>query len=365
MLNPDSLTADRAPPPIECAVVGHRASGKTALISALLKLSDQSFHSFAEAHPIFLPAHETLARPEPSPEDTDDGDPVADQVITALRNGGHFAPTHDTFVVSHPIRADYYGLSAAPAGRKDKGRGSSPDRGGPDDSRQLRTREMTVLDIAGPLLFPDTESRARTPMRSRSLILEAEARLMSARTVILCLPATYLAHSDAHVGLHYARLLNRMRAVDCRLERLIICLTKYESRWAAYGRDAIRAALDPAEFHRAAFEVVSDDDALRRSLIGLAAKKTTAGRAVEIVLCPVSVYGFVLRNGCANFDLHQDGMLIQAPGPEGFTKRRRSFPLYPEEEARRYWQPFLIVDPFMSALTGRHGQLTFSLDTIV
>ncbi len=363
MLLSDKTPSDRTPAPIECAVVGHRASGKTALISALLKLSDQSFHSFADAHPVFMPENETLAVPETEGELPDDGDPIADQVISALHNGGHFVPTHDTFVISHPVRVDYYGKPRAPS--RASGRDSVGEAPAPAEPVGLISQPLTILDIAGPLLFPNAENRTRAPMRSRALILEAEARLMGARTVILCLPATYLAYSDAHIGLHYARLLNRMRAPDCRLERLIICLTKYESRWAAYGRNAIKAALDPAEFHRAAFEVICDDDALRRALIGLAAKRTNGGRPLEICLCPVSVYGFVLRNGCANFDLHQDGMLIQSAGPEVFEAHRRAFPLYPEEEARRYWQPFLIVDPFMCALTGRYGQLNFPLNAVL
>ncbi len=345
------------------ALVGQRQSGKTALLSATLKLADQSLHSFPEEHPVFL----SDERPLPDSADpTGTIEHVSTQVIQSLTNGGHYAATPEDRPLHYDLRLDYYEDPGAKAKRRSARKSVEVgDLGDPAERGELESIPLTITDLAGGLAFPGVESALRAGARERIRMQEAEAWISRVRHLMVCLPATYRADGDANVVLNYVRLFNRLRSPDCRVERLVLCLTKYETRWTAFGREAIEAALDPREFQRAVLEVVLDDDALRRSLLGLMGKKTASGRPVEICLCPVSVYGFVIKNGCANYDLHRDGMLIQAPGEGGLSFLQRSFALYPEMEARRYWQPFMIVDPFMYLVTGRQGQLTYPLDAFM
>ncbi len=346
-----------------CAVIGHRRSGKTALIGALLHLTPQSIHSFHDEHPAFAP---TVVPPQsagrtPAEVSKASVEDIGAQVVASLRNGGQYSPTSPSRVFAYDITLTYLDQTV-----RKRRVPSLPGLPGQEDGQGTpRTRSFRVMDTAGELLFPDTaHGGSHAGSGDGSQRRAAELSLFGARSVVLCLPVTYFEDKGGATGLQYIKFLERLRAPDCGLETLVICLTKYESRWAAFGREAVQAALDPAEFLAAAHEIICDDDGLRRSLIGLAGKRGAGGKPVNIVVCPVSVYGFINKNGCANYDLHHDSMLIQSR-IDPRDADARPFPLYGEEEARRYWQPFLIADPFMYLATGRMGRMTYPLDEIL
>ena len=327
-------------PPADYAIIGPPQSGKTSLIAALLERADSSYTD----HPGPLPSFR-WADEDPAGGST--ADALRGEIGQAIHNGGRVGATGS--------RTSILRFSMSLPGERWGGvlRGAAPPM------------TFSVVDGGGELLMPVAEvTRDQAYAESRQAYAAA---LRQARGVILCIPVYPGAPWHQLEGMR--EIMALMRSSRCRLERLVVCLTKYEYATAAYGCRAFDLAQREEVFSdRVIGEVLGPD--FLESLRVLASSRAQRGGPLDIAITPLSVYGFIHRNGCANFDLWHPhgsgGMLLQAAAPEPqSTPGTRDWPLYEASEVRRLWVPYRIIEPFTYLLTGQGGSLTIPLERLL
>jgi hypothetical protein len=337
--------------PAGYTIIGPPQSGKTSLIAALLEMAGSSYTD----HPGPLPVLQWAEGPGNPANPANAGNEASDtpaevlpglrrDIAQAIHNGGRFGATGSRTASCRLSMSLQGGLMSGVL-------------------RPLRT--FNLVDGGGELLMPATEvDRDQAYAEGRQA---HAAALRHAQGVILCIPVYPSAPWGQQEGMR--EIMALLRSSRCRLERLVICLTKYDYATAAYGCKAFDLAQREDVFSDQVIPEVLGSDFLE-SLRLLSSSRAERGTHVDIAITPVSVYGFIDRNGCANFDLWHPrgsgGMLLQAEAPEGESvPGTREWPLYEAAEVRRHWVPYRIIEPFTYLLTGQGGSLTIPLDRLL
>lgn len=355
----------------DCVVIGEPQSGKTALIATALTRAIEGVHSFEHLDPHFsggtifrmVPRHDlssgsnALTKPGLQAGDVDE---LRAQTIKALSSHTHWNAT-ETNAFSYQFKLSY--IKNNRAGFQS-----------PFNSRNRRTeRDFVVLDSGGGFIFPshmDLQAFAHYSEAEKQALLAFETAVVSARSIMMCIPMTSGAQ-DANTIQRRSDLLNELwdrrrgEQPTSRLERLAVCLTKCEVPAAPHGRDAVHVAQSREFLLDAVASTI--DRATLNALLRLANGPGKSGKTVQVCIFPVSTFGFVRHNGCANYDAHPDGkggLLTIAQPTEGVEIKpgeTRAFPLYRVDKALHYWRPFHIVDPLMFLSTGEKGFLAIDM----
>lgn len=324
-------------------IIGRAQSGKTALIAAVLALARNSYHDYPGPEPQFLfELPQALGRR--SEENHEALEMLRRQIVGSVHNGGVFEVTSR--------KTNSYELFVQLPGRW----------GGLFRGAQVKHR-FRLVDGGGELLMPDRGVPADQSYRQqRQRHLEA---LMQARGVMLCMPV--YPPAEFHSAQQLQVVMTWLQSERCCLERLVVSFTKYEHASAVYGRKAFEIA-ERRDFFIERVILQPQHQELLRCLAALSRKRTAGGVPVQIALTPVSVFGFVGRNGCANFDPWHPapplgGMLLQTEPPPGVTPKDtwRKDALYADQDARSRWVPYRIIEPFVYLVTGQGGSLTVPL----
>jgi hypothetical protein len=199
-----------------------------------------------------------------------------------------------------------------------------------------------IVDAGGEVFFPRGETlRAATESARQAEETRLIQIIKRAAGIVMCVPMGHQVQ-DTNVKEKQVEFVRRLAEPDIMVKRFVLCLTKYETAWLREGRNAIHLALNKERFADAAH--VALEDRLVSALVALEKSKR-----LDVRVAPVSVYGFVKENGCANYD-HGDG------SGEGKMLLGQTPDQHLQFEQR--WQPFLVGDPFVFVASGLDGALT-------
>jgi hypothetical protein len=322
-------------------MIGRPAAGKSLLVGALLRQGRKSWHSFSDKDWMIIPNN--AGRDD---ERNDIGELIS--LMNSFVQGRHLPATYHHRILNYSIR-----LECELAGELDgsiwsRFRARKPPK---------RSADILITDAAGGLIMgPDEGNQPRDVIRRAK---EFTQIVRSSGGLIYCLP---VGMEDLDLGAEYKQMAiidDLIQNEEIGLERIVICLTKYEVLWAPYGCEAFDLARDPHEFHEVAKREIPAD--LLKSLIALANRPRLRDKsAIEVCIVPVSAFGFVRGNGCVNYNPITQHLLIESGGQLLEVDSRSSFkpPYYNNREAISYWQPFYILDPFIYAAFGEKGDLT-------
>ncbi len=334
-----ALSGDRV------ALIGRPQAGKSLVLAALLRQARNSIHSFAEHNPQFLP----FKRKEDSRNDLGTMLDLTDRFV----QGQPFPPTYTHVILDYLIRLECEGFEQSEA----RSFWSRFKRRAPERI----SADIWLSDAAGGLLFGSTEGNEQS-RDERQRATEFAEVVRNARGLIYCLPATLTPTSLAADRKQMDIIVDLIMNDQTGLERIVVCMTKYEAVWDRYGSEAFDLAGDRDRFIDVARERIPEG--LRTLLIDLARRnrRSPSGKPVEVCLTPASAFGFVKDNGCVNFNPATGRLLVE--GGENIPRDMRSdvpLPFYSDLEAVNYWQPFYIVDPFIYAAFGEKGKLTIDV----
>jgi hypothetical protein len=318
-------------------MIGRPAAGKSLLVGALLRQGRKSWHSFSDRDWNIIPNNDGR-----EDERNDIGELIS--LMNSFVQGRPLPATYHHRILNYSIRLECGELDGSIWSRF---RARKPPR---------RSADILITDAAGGLIMgPDEDNQPRDLIRRAK---EFTQIVRSSGGLIYCLP---VGMEDLDLGAEYKQLAiidDLIRNEEIGLERIVICLTKYEALWAGYGCAAFDVARQPSEFHEVAKREIPAD--LLKSLIALANRPRLRDKsAIQVCVLPVSSFGFVRGNGCVNYNPITQGLLIESGGQ--FEVNSRSSlkpPYYNNLEAISYWQPFHILDPFMYAAFGEKGDLT-------
>ena len=320
-------------------LIGRPEAGKSMLLGSLMRQGGDSLHSFAHIKPHFTPGavhHGQQAS--------------IDELIGLMHRfvqGSAFPATYKHKVLNYYVSLVCDDETPVPRSRW-SWRSTPPIK---------RSAEIVITDAAGGIIMGETIGNQD---RDEQLIASGFAEIVRAsRGIVFCLPAdtTGLALDAEYKQTQVIDSLVRNESID--LQRIVVCLTKYEALFADFGCEAMDKALDVEEFKQIARGKLQGR--LLNSLIRLA-RSGRAGHGnnkVEVCVAPASAYGFVRHNGGVNFNPRTGRLLVES-GRALPAHPRSSVPLpyYADDHALRYWQPFFVVDPFVYAAFGDKGRLT-------
>jgi hypothetical protein len=319
--------ASTPPRAADHTVIGWTGSGKTALIATVLSKAGSCYpQSVLEPSFEWDAPKPGVPASEASGAQQKEMDALRRQLDAATYNGGEFLATSTKV---HTYRFDMR------IGRTDPFHGPT-------------THAFSMVDGGGELLMPPPKGDDFDPSNQHYVALS------QAKGVILCIPSYRLPEEHAY-WTWVDQVLVWLNRPSSRLERLVVCLTKYEHRTAGEGSGA-RDKADKEDFFVESIRQAVPPNT-RQRLGALAYGKA------KVAITPVSVYGFVADNGCANYDpfhpKQRGGMLLQRAIPDGAeASGTRPWPLYDPDEVLQRWQPYRIIEPFLYLATGRGGSLT-------
>lgn len=325
------------PNALSVTLIGRPQAGKSLLVGALLRQAHNSLHSFDHLNPMFIANRGN---------DTDE----LISLMNRFLRGDKVPATYTHRTPNYRVR-----LTCA-AGEEAQPRRWLIGRTRPSAPRLA---DIVITDAAGGLLMGGSAgNQSREDMRLASRFVN---RVKRSRGLVYCLPVD-MTELDLDADYKQINVIKDL-VVDneLALERVVICLTKYESLWAnaGLGTEALDRAREPDAFMAIAREKLPQG--LMQALLALSERPspTDSRRRIEVCVSPVSAFGFVKNNGCVNFNPHSKGLLVEA-GHVLPTHPHCSLqpPYYADGVAADYWQPFHIVDPFVYAAFGDKGRLT-------
>jgi hypothetical protein len=327
-------SVEQAPNRDRLVMIGRPQAGKSLVLASLIRQSSNSVHSFADYNPLFFP----VKRKEDSRNDLGSLQDLSNLLV----QGQSFPATYTHLILDYALRLESDAFEPKKRSSLWQIRKPKPER---------ITADVTLTDAAG-----DERTRAG----------EFGDIVRNARSIVYCLPITLTPTSLAADQRQVDVIVDLIMNDKIGLERISICLTKYEAVWAPYGSEAFDLACDRDKFVAVARERVPAG--LKRVLIELARRgrrSPSSGKAVEVCLTPVSAFGFVKDNGCVNFNPATGRLLVES-GENVAVDARSGVkpPFYSDLEAVRYWQPFYVVDPLIYAAFGQKGDLTIDIEEL-
>jgi hypothetical protein len=313
------------------------------LVGALLRQGRKSWHSFSDKDWMIIPES----------DERDEGRQDLGELISLMNafiQGRPLPATYHHRILNYYIRLEYESAGEPERSLWSRMRARKPPK---------RSADILITDAAGGLIMgPDEGNQPRDLIRRAQ---EFTQIVRSSRGLIYCLP---VGMEDLDLGVEYKQVTivdDLIQREDIGLERIVVCLTKYEALWAAYGCEAFDLARDPHEFQEVAKRELPSD--LLKSLVALANRPRLRGKpAIEVCIAPASAFGFVRGNGCVNYNPTTQRLLVESGGQvEEDTRSSLKPPYYSNREASDYWQPFYILDPFIYAAFGEKGDLTVDI----
>jgi hypothetical protein len=207
---------------------------------------------------------------------------------------------------------------------------------GSNGAETLADIDLTVVDAAGELMFPDeddTQLLGATDVRNELIDL---MEISDAVVLVLkiCLPESPVWKRD------FTDIVDAVcRADKRRLKRFAVAFNQYERLFVRFGGSAFQYATHP-EIARYALQQAC----LRADWLKPLQRLRASG--VDVAFVPTSPYGFVKNFGNPNLTMADGAM-------ERFDHRSPTSPL---------WRPFCSADPFIFAATGDLSTLMFGVD---
>jgi len=234
-------------------------------------------------------------------------------------------------------------------------------------------KDINLIDGPGGALLPAGRQVSREDEQLRGEYLE---KVRSATTLLICLPSPGTSGNEADAvasgfdfeAQNLIEILNDgMRRKMPSLRRIAVCLTKYEARFRILGPHARNKALDPAEIVET-WRRLNQQAMILNALKNVSEDVQETGNAPEIVVFPVSFYGFINGTGHANFEPFS-GLPVILPFRPDTTITGTPVKLYPSsftfEAVNRLWRPFNLMAPFAYLTTGsREGLLCLEIDEL-
>lgn len=228
----------------------------------------------------------------------------------------------------------------------------------PDPTRLPKAIDDTrirLLDGPGGAMFPYLpEEEVRDDPDLSKLREHFLNEAHDASAVLLCLPmAEPGTGTSQRERQQLISFLNGVRLGHFPgIKRIAVCLTKYESRFFDNGHKAEELARDPANIRRIWKEFDPNDGFFEKL-------RDCAKKNVEVMLFPVSAFGFVRGTGFANLLPGRDGKadlpMVLEPRPTMRVGHYQT-PLYPrafsQGEVEKLRGTFNLAAPFVYLATG-------------
>jgi len=326
---------------VHCTVIGPVGSGKTALLSSLVRCDEADSYSYQDRQRVGITYGNA------------DFDGFRGERLRERFRSRAFLDATPLNAFSRP----QFSLEVA---------GKHANRPFPPASET----SFTAFDGSGGLLLGridekgemrwDDLDRGRTSEEKRLLAAEAlsalNAMLAKSESVILCIPlGRSIPAQEAAPLTQRIYELRRRRA----LRRVIVCFTMYEKLGVGMGRQAYRELANPEAARRYMSMALRAHNGILKALRSLHHKRK------EVWCVPVSAYGFIPENGGINYDPNARHLLTRTPigDKEAMTLEAP----YEFQEAWDHWHPFCTLDPFIFIASGakdRAGTLILSLQEL-
>lgn len=333
-------------------LIGAVNSGKTILTVALKCRAPNVKHSFGRR--IAVNASEFTA-------DNDVADIDVSEALELGLNVKANYPVIDIDKVDEAIGKGSMKMSCLVSARS-----ASVFGGGAQSDAMSLEGDVDIRDCQGALLSPQAGPDDAAAAKVR---LEAAVdSCAKSQAMILCLPVggdyAMRRQNQSNVHAFLIELQNRLAKGERKLEKLILCLTKFESLgWL--DRPGRATGVAERRFHAATAQAEGRARILNWFSVEAGATKAALASFVDrtgvsLWAVPVSAFGFIPQDGAPNRLRHfANGRAeeLLRLSPAGFRAAQAclqlgdaDFPTYTSEQAFADWQPYRVLDPFLISI---------------
>ena len=184
-----------------------------------------------------------------------------------------------------------------------------------------RERAKIVVNDAACGLLMGSDA-GNQPHSQTQRVEDFKKIVRASRSIVYCLPVDE-TDLDLTASFKQFDVINQLRNSEkIGLERLVLCLTKYEALWKDRDTDAFDEACDLDTFKEHAKRIIQN---MRVPLVALSSQSQISEMAsrIEVCVAPVSAFGFVRDNGCVNFNQFTKRLLVESGDPRSARRRKR------------------------------------------